>query len=160
MQDIFYEYRVVILFLHVISAVVWIGGMVAMKYAAHPSFMEITSPIERLERISFALKRLFLIVFIFILILAGTGAFLTIGYGIKYTDFHIYTRIKEAIWGLMFLNYGAMVIRRSKVDKAIAQGDLVYAKNNLIIIGKYMVPINILLGVSAIFIGAYLSGNL
>ena len=56
MQDFFAEYKAIIIFLHIISAVVWIGGMIAMRYAAHPSFMQIESPLKRLERISDALK--------------------------------------------------------------------------------------------------------
>ena len=59
MQDIFLEYKTIIVFLHVISAVVWVGGMIAMRFAAHPSFMEIESPLKRLEHISKALKKLF-----------------------------------------------------------------------------------------------------
>ena len=62
MVEFFAEYKVYIVFLHVLSAVVWVGGMIAMRYAAHPSFLEIESPAKRLERIADALKRLFCIV--------------------------------------------------------------------------------------------------
>ena len=160
MQEFFTEYKAVIIFLHIISAVVWIGGMIAMRYAAHPSFMQIESPLKRLERISDALKRLFKIVFIFTLILAATGAILTIGYQFKYTEYHIYTHIKEGIWSVMIINYFTMIYRRKKADKAILDGDFVLAKNQLEPIGKIMVPVNITLGVVAIMIGAYLSSIL
>ncbi|MCD4667905.1 MAG: hypothetical protein K8R44_04870 [Sulfurimonas sp.] len=160
MQEFFGEYKAIIIFLHIISSVVWIGGMIAMRYAAHPSFMEIESPAKRLERISDALKRLFNIVLVFIFILAGTGAVLTIGYQLKYTEYHIYTHIKEGIWGVMAINYFIMMQRRKKVDKAILEGNFVLAKSQLELIGKFMVPLNIALGIIAIAIGAYLSSNL
>ena len=73
MLDFFYDNRVVITFLHVISAVVWVGGMVAMRYAAHPSFMDIESPAKRLAHISKALKKLFYIVIPFTIILLVTA---------------------------------------------------------------------------------------
>jgi len=159
-QEFFGEYKAIIIFLHIISAVIWIGGMIAMRYAAHPSFMEIESPAKRLERISDALKRLFNIVLIFIFILAGTGAVLTIGYQLKYTEYHIYTHIKEGIWSVMAINYFIMMQRRKKADKAILEGNFVFAKNQLELIGKFMVPLNIALGIVAIAIGAYLASNL
>ena len=43
MEQLFSEYKVIIVFLHVISAVIWVGGMIAMRYASHPSFLEIES---------------------------------------------------------------------------------------------------------------------
>ena len=160
MQEFFGEYKAIIIFLHIISAVVWVGGMIAMRYAAHPSFMEIESPAKRLERISDALKRLFNIVLVFIFILAATGAVLTIGYQLKYTEYHIYTHLKEGIWSIMAINYFVMMYRRRKADKAILEGDFVLAKNQLGLIGKFMVPLNITLGIVAIAMGAYLSSNL
>jgi uncharacterized membrane protein len=150
------EYRNWFIFLHVMGAVIWVGGMVAMRFAAHYSFLDIVSPQDRLEKTSAALKRLFLIVLPFVLLLALTGALLTVAYGIKHTPYHYLTHIKEAIWGVMFLNLMAMMYRRSKADKAMAKGDFNQARAMLGLIGKYMVPVNIVLGTSAIFLGTLL----
>ena len=57
----------------------------------------------------------------------------------------------------MFLNLVIMMIRRSKADKLMDIGDFAGAKVKLELIGKFMVPLNIVLGVIAIFIGAYFS---
>ena len=160
MQDIFINYTTLIIFLHVISAVVWVGGMIAMRYASHPSFMEIVSPQKRLERISHALKRLFYIVLPFVIILLVTAIFMIKAYGLSQTDFKALTYAKEGIWTIMFLNLLAMMFRRNKADKLLSEGDFVGAKNQLGLIGKFMVPLNIILGVSAIAIGAYFSSNL
>ncbi|NPA58966.1 MAG: hypothetical protein GXO30_00655 [Epsilonproteobacteria bacterium] len=156
MQNFFLEYRNIIIFAHIISAVIWVGGMVAMRYAAHPSFMQIISPADRLEKISLALKKLFFIVLPFVMLLALTGAILSISYDIKHTDFHYLTHLKELIWGLMFINLMSMILRRNKADKAMLEGDFNKAREMLELIGKYMVPINIALGSIAIFLGATL----
>ena len=159
MQEIFFEYKIIIVFLHAISAVVWVGGMIAMRYAAHPSFVEIESPQKRLERIADALKRLFCIVAPFVLILLVTAVFMIKGYSISDTEYKFFGYAKEGIWTIMFLNLGYMIRRRNNAQKALSNGDFVLAKNQLELIGKYMVPVNIVLGVIAIFLGTYFSSN-
>ena len=160
MTDFVMEYRLELIFLHVIAAVVWVGGMIAMRFAAHQAFLEIGEPVQRLPMVSKALKRLFLLVMPFVLILAATGAVLTIGYGIKHTDFHYLTHIKEGIWTIMFINLAAMMIRRAKADKAMAMGDYKKAGELLGLIGRLMVPVNITLGIAAIVVGVMLRINL
>ena len=160
MVDFVMTYRLELVFLHMISAVVWVGGMIAMRFAAHPAFMEISDPIERLPKIAKGLKRLFWLVMPFVLILAATGAILTIWYGIKYTDFHYLTHIKEGIWTVMFINLVAMMIRRSRAEKAMREGDYAKAGALLGLIGRVMVPVNIALGLTAIAVGALLRINL
>jgi flagellar biosynthesis protein FlhB len=115
---------------------------------------------KRLERISHALKRLFYIVLPFVIILLVTAIFMIKAYGLSHTDFKALTYAKEGIWTIMFLNLLAMMFRRNKADKLLSEGDFVGAKNQLELIGKFMVPLNIILGVSAIAIGSYFSSNL
>ncbi len=160
MQEFFAEYKVIIVFLHVISAVVWVGGMVAMRYAAHPSFIEIESPAKRLERVADALKRLFCIVAPFVLILLATAIIMLKGYSISESELKSIGYTKEAIWTIMFLNLGVMIRRRNNAQKALEKGEFVVAKKQLEMIGKYMVPINIGLGTIAIFLGTYFSSSL
>jgi uncharacterized membrane protein len=174
MKDVIYElfadYRTQIIFLHVISAVVWVGGMVAMKFAAHPSIIQIESPLHRLERISHALKRLFYIVSPFVIILIITAVIMAVGLGfreaavdanhnvIDENAMFLYNlvHIKEGIWMLMAANLAGMMWFRAKADKLLVKGDTVKAKANLARIGNLMVPVNIALGVGAIYLGVFL----
>lgn len=159
MQEFFVEYKTIIIFLHVISAVVWVGGMVALRFAAHASFMEIESPIKRLERIAHALKRLFCIVAPFTIILLVTAIFMVKGYEISSSEFATLGYAKEGIWTLMFINLTVMILRRNRAVKLINEGDMVGAKFSLELIGKFMVPVNIVLGIIAIFLGTFLSNS-
>ncbi|MFA5455456.1 MAG: hypothetical protein WC272_09070 [Sulfurimonas sp.] len=160
MQDIFLEYKTFIVFLHVISAVVWVGGMIAMRYAAHQSFLKIESPLKRLEHIAYALKRLFVIVVPFVVILLITAIFMVKGYGLSQSDFAPLSYAKEAIWSVMFVNLTVMILRRNRGERFLNEGNMVGAKNQLELIGKVMVPLNIILGITAILIGTYLSSSL
>jgi uncharacterized membrane protein len=141
------------------SAVVWVGGMIAMRYAAHASFMEIESPAKRLERIAHALKRLFCIVAPFTIILLVTAIFMIKGYGISNSEFAKFGYAKEGIWTIMFINLTVMILRRNRAVKLLNMGDMVGAKFSLELIGKFMVPVNIALGVVAIFLGTFLSNT-
>jgi len=170
MIEIFADYRTQIVFLHVISAVVWVGGMIAMKFAAHPSFVQIESPLHRLERISQALQRLFMIVLPFVIILIITAVIMAVGLGFRAAAvdasgnvidsyaMHIYklVHVKESIWMLMSANLGMMIWRRNKAQKLLEKGDTTGAKKALELIGKYMVPVNIILGIIAIYLGVTL----
>ena len=157
MVEFFAEYKTLILFIHVISAVVWVGGMIAMRYAAHPSFMDIESPQKRLEHISKALKKLFFIVLPFVVLLFITAIIMIKAYDLSASEYGVYAHIKEGIWSVMFINLIVMIKRRSRSQKALTQGDMLLAKTQLEFIGKYQVPVNIVLGVIAIFLGSYLS---
>jgi len=171
--QIFADYRTQIIFLHVISAVVWVGGMIAMKFAAHTSIMQIESPLHRLERISHALKRLFYIVSPFVIILIITAVIMAVGLAFREAAVDVnhniidedamfiynLVHIKEGIWMIMSANLAAMMWFRSKADKLLIKGDTVGAKANLTRIGKFMVPLNISLGIIAIYLGVFLRNS-
>ena len=168
--ETFAHHRTLIVFLHVFSAVIWVGGMIAIRFATHQSLAMITDPKIRLERAAHTLKRLFSIVWPFVIVLIITAVFMAVGLGFRaaaldasgnvideyamslYNTVHI----KEAIWMVMAMNLGAMMWRRSKAEKALKRGDIEEAKKMLGLISQYMVPINIVLGVIAIFIGVVL----
>jgi uncharacterized membrane protein len=168
--EFFTNYRIEIIYLHIISAVIWVGGMISLRYAAHNSLQSIEDPKIKLTRVSHSLKRLFVIVAPFIIILLITAIILAIGLGFRQAAldvsghiidkyrYYLYNliHVKESIWTIMTLNYIIMVILRYKAQKFIELGDLVNAKAKLTPIAKYMVPSNIILGLIAIFLGVYL----
>ena len=160
MQDVFLEYKTFIVFLHVISAVVWVGGMIAMRYAAHYSFLEIESPQKRLERIAHALKRLFYIVLPFVITLILTAVFMIKGYSLSQSDFSALSHAKEGIWSIMFINLIVMILRRNRGERMLNEGNMLGAKGQIELIGKFMVPLNIVLGITAIFLGTYISSSI
>lgn len=155
MTTLYEQFPELILFLHIISAVVWIGGMIAMRFAAHHSFMELEPPL-RLARTAHALKRLFAIVAPFILILLFTALVMAIGMGLHQSEEKLTVFAKEGLWTVMTVNYLLMVFRRNAAQKLIDGGDMAAAKAKLALIGGYMVPLNIILGIIAIYLGVTL----
>ncbi|MFA6759523.1 MAG: hypothetical protein WCR69_00565 [Sulfuricurvum sp.] len=160
MEEIFAQNRSLIIFLHVISGVVWVGGMIAMRYAAHQSFMLIADPKQRLEHIAYALKRLFSIVLPFVVLLFVTAFFMIKGYSLHKIDLNLLAFAKEGIWVVMLLNLLLMIKRRNSAFEALQAGEVAVAKGYLEPIGKFMVPLNITLGVVAILLGSIFSTSL
>ena len=64
--------------------------------------------------------------------------------------------LKEVVWMLMAGNLGVMMFLRSKAEKLLADDNLRDAQKKLGLIGKYLVPLNILMGIGAIYLGVVL----
>jgi uncharacterized membrane protein len=159
MAEFFADNRNLIVFLHVISAVVWVGGMIAMRFAAHYSCIQLDPP-QRLERMAHALKNLFTIVTPFVVILLATALIMAIAMGLHQSEYKSIAFVKEGIWTLMSINLIAMMLRRNKAQKLIDAGEYAQAKPVLGLIGRVMVPVNIVLGLIAIYLGVSFSAAL
>ena len=158
MVDFFNNYSSIIVFLHVISAVIWVGGMIAIRFAVHYSMQNIEEPKIKLERTLENLKRFFSLVIPAILTLLITAIIMIIGLGFKENTLYSLIIVKELIWSLMTIIFIIIYIKRNKAQKSFLNEDMNTTKNNLIPIANYFIPINILLGIVAIFIGVLLRG--
>ncbi len=153
MQEFFNSYSTLLLFLHIISAVIWIGGMIAIRVAVHPVILSIEDEKIKLGKNLQIVGRLFNLVLPFILILLLTGVIFELSGISSYL-----THIKEGIWSVMTINYAYMYIKRAKAEKLFNKGDIASAKESVKILPNLLLPINIILGVSAIAIGVILHG--
>lgn len=147
-----------VVFLHVISAVLWVGGMIAIRFAVHYSMQNIAEPRIKLARTLENLKRFFNMVIPAIIILLITAIILIITLGFKGTPLYSIVIVKEAIWTVMTIVFISIYIKRNKAEKAFIAGDFLGAKNLLAPIAKYYIPLNIVLGIIAIYLGVTLRG--
>ena len=143
----------IIVFLHVISAVIWVGGMIAIRFAIHYSMQNIEEPKIKLARTLENLKRFFNMVIPAILTLLITAIILIITLKLKESELYNIVIIKEIIWSIMTLIFITIYIRRIKAQKAFDNNDFLNTKNNLLPIATYFIPVNIVLGLVAIFLG-------
>lgn len=158
MAEFFSEYSRIIIFLHVISAVIWVGGMIAIRVAVHPSLQTVDEVSIRLGKSLMIMKRLFLLVLPFIVILLATAVVIAVGLDFKHSSLYGVVQIKEGIWTIMVINYGYMFFQRSKAQKLFDSGDLSAAKAKIAKIPTLFLPINIFLGIVAIYLGVMLRG--
>ncbi len=158
MVQFFGEYAAVLVFLHVLSAVIWVGGMIAVRVAVHPSMQSIDDPKLKLGKTLEIVGRLFHLVIPFILILIITATLMAVGLGFKGTDLYWLVHVKEVIWTVMTLNFIYMFLRRRAAQRLFDAGDLAAAKAKAAPLPNLLLPINIVLGVGAIFAGIILRG--
>ena len=172
MAEFFGAYAHEIIFLHVLSALVWVGGMIAIRLAVHPALQSIEDPKVRLGRTLAITGKFFNIVILFIMLLIVTAVIMAVGIGFRtaavdasgniiseaaYATYNL-VHIKEGIWMLMTINFGWMYLKRRKAQKLFDEGSLPEAKESVALIPKLLLPINILLGIAALWLGITLRG--
>ena len=172
MTELFGTYAHEIVFIHVLSAFVWVGGMIAIRLAVHPNLQLIVDPKVRLGRTLAITGKFFNVVIPFITLLIVTAVIMAVGLGfreaavdlegnvISEVAMHTYNlvHVKEGIWMLMTMNFAWMYFKRGKAQKLFDAGNLAKAKASVALIPKLLLPINILLGVVALWLGVTLRG--
>jgi uncharacterized membrane protein len=161
-----------IVFLHVLSAFVWVGGMMAIRFAVHPGLQAIEDPKLRLGRTLAITGKFFHFVMPFILLLILTAVLMAVGLGfriaavdgggniINENAYALYqmVHVKEVIWMVMAANFTWMYVKRRKAQKLFDTGDLAGAKAAVALIPKLLLPINFVLGILALWLGLTLRG--
>jgi len=156
--EFFNENATLVLFLHVISAIIWVGGMIAIRLAVHPAMQNIEESKVKMARTLEILRNFFSIVTIAVALIIVTAVVMSVGMGFKGTDLSVIVHVKEAIWLIMTLNFGVMIYRRNRAERAFLSGAMQEAKEMLEPLAKFMIPVNIILGIVALYLGITLRG--
>ena len=174
MTELFANYGHFMVFLHVLSAFIWVGGMIAMRVAVHPVIFRggvtaeqmlrsdvMVAMLEPKQRLGITLQtvgRLFNLVMPFIILLFATGLMMAIAMGGHHGDLKTLFLSKEIIWTIMALNYTYMYVRRAKAWKLFEQGEVKLAKAKMKWMANVLLPVNIVLGLVALWMGVSLRG--
>jgi uncharacterized membrane protein len=158
MSEFFASYGSLIVFLHIISAVIWVGGMIAIRFGVHYSIQEIEDPKIKLGRTLELLRRFFNMVIPSIIILLITAVMMSIGLGLKESPLYPIVHIKEAIWSVMAIIFTIIYLKRNKAQRFFDAGDFKSAKEKLTPLALWMIPTNIALGLIALYLGVTLRG--
>ncbi|RUM70390.1 MAG: hypothetical protein DSZ12_04115 [Sulfurovum sp.] len=174
MGEFFTNYGHLLVFLHVLSAIIWVGGMIAIRVAVHPvisrggitdaqmlqsSMMDaILEPKQRLGITLQTTGRLFNLVIFFIITLFATGLIMAIATEGHHGTLKTLFVSKEIIWTIMTVNFIYMYIRRAKAWRWFEKGEFALAKAQMKWIPNMLLPLNIILGVIALWMGISLRG--
>jgi len=153
MQTFLHDSLNLIVFLHVLSAIIWVGGMIAIRLAVHPTMQSIEDPKIKLGKTLMLVGKFFNIVMPFIVLVLLTA--LALVYVTSQTTSH---NIKFIIWFIMTANFTWMYMKRYKAQKLFDAGKLPDAKASIALIPKLLLPINIVLGIVALWLGVELRG--
>ena len=174
MTEFFVNNAQFIVTIHVLSAIIWIGGMIAMRVAVHPVvsrggvtpeqmlrsnvMVDMLEPKQRLGITLQAMGRLFNLVMPFIIFLFITGMIMAIATDGHKGELKTLFISKEIIWTIMSLNYGYMYFKRATAWKLFEVGKIKEAKTRMKWMANVLLPLNIVLGIVALWIGVTLRG--
>jgi len=174
MSDFFANNGHLLVFLHVLSAFIWVGGMIAMRVAVHPviarggvtdaqmllshKIADILEPKQRLGITLQTVGRLFNLVMPFIIVLFATGLIMAVATDGHHGALKTLFISKEIIWTIMAVNFIFMYIRRAKAWKLFNQGKIKEAKAKMKWMANVLLPVNIVLGLVALWMGVELRG--
>ncbi|MDD5405548.1 MAG: hypothetical protein PHE73_01245 [Sulfurovaceae bacterium] len=142
--------------LHVLSAIIWIGGMITIRFVVHPLRLAWEDEQIRIDRNLAATKGLLILVLPFVFISIGTGFVLAAHP--KAVSSASLILIKEIIWLVMALNYFWIFLRRNIAQRAFNNFDLFGAKRVMMPLANFFLPLNIILGLIELWLGVSLRG--
>lgn len=151
--EIFANHAHEIVFLHVLSAFIWVGGMIAIRFTVHPTMQSIEDPKIKLGKTLALMGMFFNLVIPFILLILLTAVTMVFAMGSS-----LNMQIKETIWVVMAANFLWMYLKRRKAQRLFNAGDLALAKATVALIPKLLLPLNIVLGIAALWLGVTLRG--
>ena len=151
--ELFTSYAHEIVFLHVLSAFIWVGGMIAIRFAVHPTMQSIEDPKIKLGKTLALMGMFFNLVMPFIILILLTALMMVFAMGSSMN-----MQIKETIWIVMAANFTWMYLKRRKAEKLFDAGEIALAKSSIALIPKLLLPLNILLGIVALWLGVTLRG--
>lgn len=174
MTALFANYGYLIVVFHVLAAIVWVGGMIAIRGAVHTVIsrggvtaeqmlksdvmVDMLEPKQRLGIILQIMGRLFNIVMPFVILSFVTGLIMAVAMGGHHGEAKALFITKEILWTIMAVNYTYMYIRRASAWRLFSTGKVKEAKAKLKWMPNVLLPLNIVLGLVALFIGVSLRG--
>jgi uncharacterized membrane protein len=157
-SELFNNFAGLIIFLHVLSAIIWVGGMITIKFAVHNSIADIEKQEIKLNIVLKYLKNFFMIVTPAIALLIVTAVFMTIGFNFKGTPLNPIVHAKEALWLIMTALFIFISLKRGKAQMYFDAKDYKSAKETLALLSTFLIPANIILGIITLYLGITLRG--
>lgn len=158
--DIFGDFSRIIIFLHVISASLLIGSMFVMRFVIQPVEEDVPD-----EKIKFTtcinmMRRYILFLVPVLLIIIITSVFMHIGLGFKAGNPTTYVMVhtKEALWTFIAFNFIYMYFKYLKAKKGLLEQNYIEVEENVILMVKYLIPLNLLLAIISVYFGVILRG--
>jgi len=159
------DYPTTIIFLHVFSAMIWEGGMVALWFIGFSTRKELATP-ERFAKRVAVIKKYFLFLSPFIVILFVTAIFFALGYKDNAYDFDgfildmnnadMYKLINAngSVFGVMVLIMLLILYTLTRTGTDRYKGNR--AADSMWLVNTFLLPLNIFLGAVGAYMGAFL----
>lgn len=158
--EIFSDFSRIIIFLHIISASLLIGSMFVMRFVIQP--VEEDVPDEKIKYSSCInmMRRYILFLVPVMLVIIVTSVFMHVGLGFRSGNPTTYVMVhtKEALWTFMAFNFIYMYLKYLKAIKGLEEENYIEVEENIILMVKYLIPLNLILALISVYFGVVLRG--
>jgi uncharacterized membrane protein len=158
--DIFGSFGRIIVFFHVISAALLIGSMATIRLVIKPMLEDIKNERIRCNTSLKIFDRYVYFIIIILLVIVSASFMMNIGLGFKYANPITYSMltVKEFIWVFVTFNFIYMYMRYKAARESGKKRDFFEANENISIIIDYLIPLNLVLSFSAVYVGIGIRG--
>ncbi len=159
-SDVFENYKTLIIFLHILSASMLIGSMFVIIFIIRPVAKKIEDIEMKCGNCLKILRRFNIFLAPTMLIIFSASFFMNVGMGFEYGDptTFIMIHVKEAIWLFLAFNFLYMYKKYLNASKAYKEKDFLMTQENIILITKYLLPLNLIVALMAVYFGIAIKG--
>lgn len=158
--DIFGDFGRIIVFLHIISACLLVGSLFVMRFVIQPVEEDILDNEIKFSSCMMMMKRYIVFLVPVMIVLMLTAILMHLGLGFKNGNPITYVMVhtKETLWVFIAMNFTYMYIKYRKAQKGMADKNYIEVEENIILMVKYLIPLNLLLAIVSIYFGVILRG--
>ncbi len=158
MIEFFYSYPQIVLFIHIVCAVVWIGSAVGFVVASYPAVNQIPNEKLMVRTSIRTLKRLYELNIFLSIVIGVTGFIISVAVSYSGKDPLLETILdtKKILWVFMFITILSIYYRVLTAKRKCLSNNPSGAKDNIRLISNYLIVINIFLGLVASYFGMML----
>jgi len=158
--EIFGDFSRIIVFLHIISASLLIGSMFVMRFVIQPVEEDITDEKIKFNSCIKMMRRYILFLVPVMIVIVVTSVFMHIGLGFRSGNPTTYVMVhtKEALWTFIAFNFIYMYFKYLRAKKGLAEENYIEVEENVILMVKYLIPLNLLLSIISVYFGVILRG--
>ena len=158
--EIFGDFGRIIVFLHVISSALLIGSMFVMRFVIQPVEVDVPDDKIKFNSCMEMMRRYILFLVPVMLLIIITSLFMHIGLGFKSGNPTTYVMVhtKEALWTFIAFNFIYMYFKYLRAKKGLVEENYIEVEENVILMVKYLIPLNLLLAIISVYFGVILRG--
>lgn len=158
--DIFGDFSRIIVFLHIASSALLIGSMFVMRFIIPPVSEGLGDEKIRYTRYMKMVQRYMLYLVPVMLVIVVTSVFMHVGLGFKAGNPTTYVMVntKEALWTFIAFNFAYMYMKYLKAKKGLEEQNFIEVEENIILMVRYFIPLNLVLALISVYFGVILRG--
>ena len=158
--EVFSDHSRMIVFLHVASAALLIGSLFIMRFVVQPVEVDVPDIKIKFNTCMKIIRKYMFFTLFLMLIVIVTSLFMHWGLSFKTGNptTYVFIHIKEALWTFMTFNFIYMFFKYTKAKKGLESENYIEVEENVILIVRYFIPLNLVLSIVCVYFGVVLRG--